>query len=356
MNNHFYMSLPYDLSGARSKNRFRFELLWGLSKIYDAYEQGHSNFCIIFDYVCDIELHLEDGTLEFFQIKTKKSAASYTLEQILKIEKGNNSILGKLFILKANSSNYDAPIKLAIVSNLPFQAAGKIYGNKESTEIIEIDDSSKEKIKAALKSELLLLDVDLNDIAYVHTSLDLYNPNETLLGKTVDFFLAQKGVEAIKPKALFNSLISIIEQRATYELSPSDYDDTKKKKGVSKHEVDLILNEHLEISEISVERAIVFINENCKNYKDKINKKKMLTEIFRRTQDKNNYLLEIERKLSSYIHENIDQFDLDELDLIDLIQKKNQDLFPIEFDEDSKFALILLVLKRYEEGVYKCLQ
>lgn len=34
-NNEFYQSLPVDLSGSRSKNRFRLELLWGLGKLID---------------------------------------------------------------------------------------------------------------------------------------------------------------------------------------------------------------------------------------------------------------------------------------------------------------------------------
>ena len=31
----YYLSLPHDLSGSMSKNRFRIELLWGVSKILD---------------------------------------------------------------------------------------------------------------------------------------------------------------------------------------------------------------------------------------------------------------------------------------------------------------------------------
>ena len=43
-----YEMLPYDLSGSRSKNRFRNELLWGLEKLYEIYKTGE-DFCIIFD-------------------------------------------------------------------------------------------------------------------------------------------------------------------------------------------------------------------------------------------------------------------------------------------------------------------
>lgn len=51
-----YGQLPYDLSGSMSKNRFRNEMLWGLSKIFDLFKEG-KDFCVVFDYVCDIEVH-----------------------------------------------------------------------------------------------------------------------------------------------------------------------------------------------------------------------------------------------------------------------------------------------------------
>ena len=35
----FYLSFPHDLSGSISKNRFRLELLWGVSKMLDLMEE-----------------------------------------------------------------------------------------------------------------------------------------------------------------------------------------------------------------------------------------------------------------------------------------------------------------------------
>lgn len=37
-----YMSMPYDLSGSRSKNRFRVELLWGIDKILELMESDRA--------------------------------------------------------------------------------------------------------------------------------------------------------------------------------------------------------------------------------------------------------------------------------------------------------------------------
>ena len=64
-----YTKIPYDLSGSISKNRFRQELCWGISKMFDLFDK--EDFCVVFDYKCDIEIHFNDS-IEFYQIKTHK--------------------------------------------------------------------------------------------------------------------------------------------------------------------------------------------------------------------------------------------------------------------------------------------
>lgn len=34
-----YAKIPFDLSGASSKNRFRLEMLWGASKMFDLFDK-----------------------------------------------------------------------------------------------------------------------------------------------------------------------------------------------------------------------------------------------------------------------------------------------------------------------------
>ena len=50
-----------------SKNRFRQELCWGISKMFDLFDK--EDFCVVFDYKCDIEIHF-NNSVEFYQIKT----------------------------------------------------------------------------------------------------------------------------------------------------------------------------------------------------------------------------------------------------------------------------------------------
>ena len=80
----YYMGLPCDLSGSRSKNRFRLELLWGISRMLELMESAN-DFTIVFDLVCDIEVHLDKG-FEFYQIKThKESQSKYTAKSLVKV-------------------------------------------------------------------------------------------------------------------------------------------------------------------------------------------------------------------------------------------------------------------------------
>ena len=93
----YYMNLPYDVAGARSKNRFQIELLWGISKMLDIYDED--DFTIVFDYACDIEIHCKDK-LEFYQLKSHLGIKKYTIYELTNPGKKKNSILGKLLILK----------------------------------------------------------------------------------------------------------------------------------------------------------------------------------------------------------------------------------------------------------------
>lgn len=120
-----YMNSPYDLSGSMSKNRFRNEILWGLKRILELYKLD-KKFTVVFDYKCDVEVHLEDG-FEFYQLKTQNDNGSYTVRKLIGKNKNGDSVLGKLYILKFNEKGEEQDeIKVAVVSNAPL-SAGKKY-------------------------------------------------------------------------------------------------------------------------------------------------------------------------------------------------------------------------------------
>lgn len=92
-----YNSIPHDLSGAANKNRFRLEMLWGISKMFDLYDKP--DFCVVFDYKCDVEIHFND-CLKFYQIKTHKIQSPYKFTVNSKSDKNTGkSIIGRSYLL-----------------------------------------------------------------------------------------------------------------------------------------------------------------------------------------------------------------------------------------------------------------
>ncbi len=180
-----YNSIPHDLSGAASKNRFRLEMLWGIGKMFDLYDKP--DFCVVFDYKCDVEIHFNDS-LEFYQIKTHKVQSPYKFTVISKPDKNTGkSIIGRLYLLK-NISGENVSIKVALVSNAFFQIDKKIYSDVETLKFSDLDATTQKKICDALKAELQHDEVDISNIHYIYTSMNLLNPENDIKGKITGCF------------------------------------------------------------------------------------------------------------------------------------------------------------------------
>lgn len=229
-----YMKLPYDLSGAMAKNRFKNEILWGLHKILDIYTD-EKDFSVVFDYVCDIEVHWEDGKYEFYQIKTSNSGEAYTQTKLTKVGKKENSVFAKIYILKNKFDGEKENIKLAVVSNKPFKDKNsKLYNNIEVLNFNSLDDDVKNRIKDDIKQELNIDNVNFDNINFIYTTIDLINPKNTLTGEIVNFFKDTLGVEIKKPTVLYNVLVDIIMQKAEYEMKSNTYEELIKNKAIKK--------------------------------------------------------------------------------------------------------------------------
>ncbi len=95
-----YAKLPIDLSGSRAKNRFRFEMLWGIYRLFEIYDKTN-DFVAVFDCVCDVEI-FTDTEDSYYQIKTKKETQAFTANTLCKTEKGKNNAV--LLHLRQNGS------------------------------------------------------------------------------------------------------------------------------------------------------------------------------------------------------------------------------------------------------------
>ena len=338
-----YMSLPNDLSGSASKNRFRLELLWGISKIFDIYDKD--DFTIVFDNVCDIEIHFKDE-IEFYQIKTHKVQKPYTFAKISKLDRDTNtSILGKLYVLKKN--NVD--ISIALVANAFFKLGNKIYSECEKLDFNTLDENSKEKIKEALKKEIGE-EIDLNNFYYIYTSMNLLEPENDLKGKIIGFFEKVKNCEPRKPNALYRLIYETAKEKACYELDSLTYNDLVKNKGLTKSQLNKILDQYVDRTDISVESVKNYI-ETSKNLSERRKLKRALVDIVEAMYSSKE-LKQKEIEIASYLLENENSLMDDIENEVDLLINVFGEKFSLEYRRDEIYVFMLLVLKRWEDGMY----
>lgn len=338
----YYMGLPCDLSGSRAKNRFRLELLWGVSKMLELMESA-DDFTIVFDLVCDIEIHFDDK-FEFYQIKThKESQPKYTAKSLVKIKSGEEgSILGKLFVLNKDGS---VPVKVVLVCNAPFKALSNEPGENC---LDNLDESNKSIIIDAVKTELGVNDVDLSNSYYLYTPMNLVQPENEIKGQLMATFEKIKGSEPVNPNALYRLVFDTVSEKACYEFTVNDYKQLKKLKGISRSEFDRILDVHLSNEKTGVNQTREFIDQmkgihEKKKYKDALNT--LLPKMAR-----SRVLQSMEVLMAQTLTEHPEVSDIEEA--IDLLTNTYYDEFPVEYTNAEKTVCYMIVIHKFVEGGY----
>jgi polyhydroxyalkanoate synthesis regulator protein len=345
-----YRSIPYDLSGSVSKNRFRQEILWGVSKMFDLFDKPE--FCVIFDYKCDIEIHLTDS-IEFYQIKSQKAQKPYSFTQLSKVE-GTGSVIGKLFVLK-DTSCPETRIKCALVSNRFLKIKGKELSDSEVIDFDALDDGLKSIVRNALKAELSRNEVNLSDLHFIYTSMDLISPENAVKGHIDSCFEKIKGCEPIKPNALHRLIFDTVEKKASYEFAVDDLDELIKLKGFTKNELDNMLEQYKEKTDNSFGQIQTYIEEN---YSKPIERKRLKSALAKILNEeyRSHVLQRIEREISEYIirkNESGDIPDTSTEELVDYILSLFGTSFPTEYSKQEKYIFILLIIRRWEDGKYE---
>jgi hypothetical protein len=342
-----YNSIPHDLSGAASKNRFRLEMLWGIGKMFDLYDK--SDFCVVFDYKCDIEIHFKDS-LEFYQIKTHKVQSPYKFTVISKPDKDTGrSIIGRLYLLK-NINGDHVTMKVALVSNAFFQIDKKVYSDVETLNLCDLDAPTQKKICDALKTELQQDDVDISNVHYIYTSMNLLNPENDIKGKITGCFENIKKCEPVKPNALYRLIRDTVDAKACYELKSDDYDELIANKGITKAQLDEMLNQYVDNTDNGVKQTQDYIVAQYAT-KERKKLKTALVHILEATV-KSNELRNKEKEISSYIDTNTDNLPDDFEGIIDILIQEFGDSFSVEYTRDQIYVFLILILKRWEDGKY----
>lgn len=335
----YYLSLPHDLSGSMSKNRFRLELLWGVSRMLDLMEEDRE-FTMVFDYVCDIEVHFQDG-FEFYQVKTHKNTKSYTTKALTKVT-GEGSILGKLYVLYDDANQ---AIKLAVVSNVPYSS---IKNQSLMNCFSVLPKSDKDQIQNALKSELNIQNVDFSNLFYLQTGMNLENPENEIRGKLMVSFEKIKQCEPTNPNALYRLVVDTVQEKACYEYSSEDYDEILRLKGLTRAEFDKLLDLHADNARTGIQAANTYL-ESLSSIKERRTYKKALPKVLKMLAT-SRLINQIENAVAEYLLSNNDWQDID--GAIDCLTEQFHERFPIEVTNAEKIVFYIVVIKRFEEGVY----
>ena len=342
-----YEKIPAELSGASSKNRFRYEMFWGASKMFDLLSK--EDFCVIFDYKCDIEVHFSDA-LEFYQVKTHKVQSPYTLSTLAKKGKDSSSIIGKLFILK-NATDPSTPIKIAIVSNAYLKIGKTVYSEFEEIDFNSLDSKVQTEIRNSLKDELGN-NIDLTNVGFIYTSMNLLNPENDLKGKIIGTFESIMGCEPEKPNALYRLIKDTVETKACYELKSSNYEDLKRNKGITKQELYDMLCKHATFADTAISEAEKFIDSHItapkaiRQYKTSL---VSITEYY----SKSNELKSKEKVIAQYLDTYQDDLPDNQIDALDKLYIEFGAQFPIELTESDIRVFLLIVLLKWEGGKYE---
>ena len=161
-----YENLPFDLSGARTKNRFDFEILYGIELLIDNYHILN-DYTVVFDYVCDIELHCNDNDiLKFYQLKTNNTGKPNNINFLTKKEKDKDSIIGKMY--KISNNDFSSNISVLLVSNAPLINNKFVSKPNEAILLDNIDENVKGKIIQHLKDETHEKEINLENIYYLY--------------------------------------------------------------------------------------------------------------------------------------------------------------------------------------------
>jgi len=338
----YYMSLPSDLSGSRSKNRFRLELLWGVSRMLELME-AIDDFTIVFDFVCDVEIHL-DNSFEFYQVKThKESQPKYTARSLVSVKEGEQgSILGKLYVLNKED---DASVKVVLVCNAPFKALSNEPGENC---LDDLEEGNKNIIIEAIKGELGISGVDLSHSYYLYTPMNLLQPENEIKGQLVDTFERIKGSEPINPNALYRLVFDAVSEKACYELDLDDYEQIKKMKGISRSEFDRMLDAHLSNEKTGINQTREYIDRlrgihEKKKYKNALNS--LLPKMAR------SRVLQMKEIMMAKTLMGHSEF-LDVETAIDLLTSMYHDDFPVEYSNAEKTVCYMIVIHKFMEGGY----
>ena len=331
-----YENLPIDLSGSTSKNRHRNEMLWGLTQIFDLYKSG-KDFAVIFDNKCDIEI-ASGNLISFYQVKTGDK--NYTIDKLVKVPpKKRNSILSTLYSLYN-----DATKSLYVVSNCSLSLNNSKVVRQELISFNDLSSDEKEKIKAHIKKQLSV-DIDLGKVYFLRSEFCIANPNTLLLGYTVMFLEAVSKNLTARAKSFFDYMQSLVLEKACYENTCKSLTDAIKYKGITKNQVQNILNNFQISNDSRQEKVYAYFDRLYTTVLSKIKVKQAYTRL--RKISNQTILKQAIQQILDYIDKNMETLNNSESEAVQLLSKSVE--LDDCFDDFDRECLVIMALVELED-------
>ena len=335
-----YTNLHHDNSGSISKNRFGYEMAVGIEKLIEHYDM-YDEYCIVFDYVCDVEFHCKNdkkSILNFYQVKTRDSIKPFDTTYLTTKGKKKNSIIGTLYKLYKPSEKCD--MKLYIVGNVPFNDDGNIINNISGLSFSRMSEKTKNKVLKQLKEEKIIEnDIELDDLTYVYNPLNIFNYDVTILGKLIEFYNEKIDKNIVKPKVLYSSLKDFVIEKACFEQSGNSYDEILKNKGIKKSEFKKMLLDNKQRSNNIIEKCIMELKTAKSNsISDTLKIKKALTAIIENNDIESKKIMNL---ISQNIEAALNNFSGNLDEFIEDYIENNKLVFSEDNDYYEKYAYVL---------------
>jgi hypothetical protein len=238
----FISKKPREQSGARSANRFDYQLSWAFCLLLDL-EAGKGDYLVVLDYHDDVVVFDSESSptcADFYQVKSD-TKNKWTLTRLLELAKGSKlSILGKLYAHRVSFGNQAR--HLTFVSNQGFKL--KTVGAKEPVDsdgctLADLCAEALKDVSSKLQAEHNLSVVPSIGVEMI-LRRDEWLPvtgHQTLAEGRLSRFLASRfGDRPYSTSHAFRALMDVLRQRNNCEDAVSSVADLTKKKGIGHNE------------------------------------------------------------------------------------------------------------------------
>ncbi|MCC8980601.1 dsDNA nuclease domain-containing protein [Bradyrhizobium acaciae] len=178
-----------ETAGSDSSSRFDYQRSWAFCEMLRRHMQS-ADYLVAFEFHDDtVFLSPSDAptNVEFFQVKTSKSAKPRKLSDLTARRKEANSILGKMF------QNFDGmcsshAIRVILVSNVAFEFADTSVSAKD------IAPTFRDKIKEKLTSEISKFsEANIDNLHFLVTGVSIESMHSYLHGEAMELFKTEFG-------------------------------------------------------------------------------------------------------------------------------------------------------------------